>query len=206
MKVSKKMKILTLVSVVAVGIVSLACASMNNQKTETNIVDTQKWQAKAPQLFSNIGYKKLIESRIVESSTTNRSQQALVGTITNPFGIRDDVLEYILLNIPESNTRATIAAIKMAYYDQAEIGVTDDKQINVFANKAMASVYCSNISSQEGYKFDQGYNKLLRNTKERFAEQERIESLLSGHVISADFGINSYDFKEQCDHFLGIGK
>ncbi len=164
------MKVLTLISVATVAIISLACASMSNQKEEKNIVDTQKWQAKAPQLFSNTGYKKLIELDTVETLPTNKSRQQLIGTITNPFGIRDDILEYILLNIPESNTRATIAAIKMAYYYQSEIGLYNDKKINELSNKAGAAISCLNLPMASMDKFITGYGDLLRNTKERLAE------------------------------------
>jgi hypothetical protein len=55
-----------------------------------------------------------------------------------------------------------------------------------------------------GFLSDTNYNKLLRDTPARQAEQDRIERLLSNHVISNDYGIQSYDLKEQCDHFLGV--
>ena len=131
------------------------------------------------------------------------SEQDLIGKVTNQFGIRDDVLKLILTSIPESDTGSTIAAIKMAQYNQAEIGLTNDMEINSIENKASAAVSC--MSDQmifQNSKFFDSYNQLLRDTPARQAEQDRIEHLLNNHVISNDYGIQSYDKKEQCDHLL----
>jgi hypothetical protein len=164
---------------------------------------TVDWQKKYPQLSNNAGYGKLAASVPAYQAKT-ASQQDLIGKITNEFGIRDDVLKLILNTIPESNVRATIAAIKMVQYDQQQIGVTDDKEMNLIANKALAASYCLDIPMMDRYNFGQAYDKIIRDTPARKAEQNRIEHLLSNHVISADYGIQSYDAKEQCDHFLGV--
>ncbi|MCE2706832.1 MAG: hypothetical protein LW807_07130 [Proteobacteria bacterium] len=161
------------------------------------------WQKKYPQLSNNAGYGKLAESVPAYQAKT-ASQQELIGKVTNEFGIRDDVLKLILNTIPESNVRATIAAIKMAQYYQQQIGVTDDKEMNVISNKALAANYCLNLPMLEQHVFINKYADMLRDTPARKAEQNRIENLLSNHVISADYGIQSYDPKEQCDHFLGV--
>ncbi len=162
------------------------------------------WQTKYPQLkTNNIGYSKLTASATNIAPKSN-SQKALIGKVTNQFGIRDDVLKLILDTFPESDVRSTIAAIKMAQYYQQQIGVTDDKEINKLANKAGAAVSCQNLSMLDSYKFGQAYDKLIRDTPARKAEEDRIELLLNNHVISNDYGIQSYDIKEQCDHFLGV--
>ncbi len=164
---------------------------------------TVDWQKKYPQLSNNAGYGKLAASVPAYQAKT-ASQQELIGKVSNEFGIRDDVLKLILNTIPESNVRATIAAIKMVQYDQQQIGVTDDKEMNLIANKALAASYCLDIPMMDRYNFGQAYDKIIRDTPARKAEQNRIEHLLSNHVISADYGIQSYDAKEQCDHFLGV--
>lgn len=185
-----------IVLILGVGAAFFAHNSESNEKG----VD---WQKKYPQLSNNAGYGKLAESVPAYQAKT-ASQQELIGTVTNEFGIRDDVLKLILNTIPESNVRATIAAVKMVQYDQQQIGVTDDKEMNLIANKASAASSCINIPMMEGWKFIQSYDKIIRDTPARQAEQDRIEKLLANHVISADYGIQSYDFKEQCDHFLGV--
>ena len=170
-------------------------------------VSDNNWEKKYPQLANNVGYSKLAESVPAYQAKT-ASEQELIGKVTNQFGIRDDVLKLILNTIPESNVQATIAAIKMVQYDQTEIGITDDKEMNLIANKAAAASSClsQNISMMDRYNLGQAYDKIIRDTPARKAEQERIEHLLNNHVTSADFGIQSYDFKEQCNHFLGESK
>jgi hypothetical protein len=193
----KKRYWVIIVLILGGGAAVLAYNSGGNEK----VVD---WQKKYPQLSNNAGYGKLAESVPAYQAKT-ASQQELVGKVSNEFGIRDDVLKLILNTIPESNVRATIAAIKLAQYNQAEIGLNNDMEINVIENKASAAISCMNdqVIFQNKRFFD-NYNKLLRDTPARQAEQDRIERLLSNHVISNDYGIQSYDLKEQCDHFLGV--
>ena len=78
-------------------------------------IDNQKWEKRYPQVFNNSGYNKLIESNSILNKLKNNpeSLQKLQGKITNEFGIRDDILEYILsLNL--NNEFVNIAAIKYA--------------------------------------------------------------------------------------------
>ncbi len=200
------MKIISVLVVIAASIIAISCANLNNNtKTDTSITakTTAQWKDKAPQLFANAGYG-LVESNTTTNQNISESQAELIGVITNPFGIRDDVLDYTLTKIPESNIRARVSAIKMAYFYQKEIGVTDDKELNDLDNKAAAGIYCISLSIQDSDSYIKGYDKLIRNTPARLAEQRRIEHLLNGHVISADFGIDTYDFKKQCNYFLGM--
>ena len=191
----KKRYLIALVLIVVCGVAFVSCSS-TGQGSGVN------WQKKYPQLTNNIGYSRLIESVPAYQAKT-ASEQDLIGKVTNQFGIRDDVLKLILTSIPESDTGSTIAAIKMAQYNQAEIGLTNDMEINSIENKASAAVSC--MSDQmifQNSKFFDSYNQLLRDTPARQAEQDRIEHLLNNHVISNDYGIQSYDKKEQCDHLL----
>ena len=168
-------------------------------------VSDNNWEKKYPQLANNVGYSKLAESVPAYQAKT-ASEQELIGKVTNQFGIRDDVLKLILTSIPESDTRSTIAAIKMAQYFQQQIGVTDDKEMNVIANRASAAMSCINLPMLEMNNLINNYAEMLRDTSARQTEQHRIEGLLANHVISADYGIQSYDLKEQCNHFLGESK
>lgn len=185
-------------------ILAIIAAIIYWRKTNLNNTESQQqvqWQKKYPQLLNNVGYAQLSES---STAPKNPSAQGLIGISTNEFGIRDDVLKLILTSIPESDNRSTIAAIKMVQYDEQQIGVTDDKEMNLIANKASAASSCITIPMLERYKFGQKYDQIIRDTPARQAEQDRIEHLLSNHVISSDYGIQSYDPKEQCDHFLGV--
>lgn len=188
--------------IILVLIVGAVAAVVYSSSGDSARVD---WQKKYPQLANNVGYTKLVESVPAYQAKT-ASEQELIGKVTNQFGIRDDVLKLILTSIPESNVQATIAAIKMVQYDQQQIGVTDDKEMNLLSNKALAANYCINLPMLEQHEFINKYADMIRDTPARQAEQQRIEGLLANHVISADFGIQSYDSKEQCDHFLGESK
>ena len=191
----KKRYLIALVLIVVCGVAFVSCSS-TGQGSGVN------WQKKYPQLTNNVGYSRLIESVPAYQAKT-ASEQDLIGKVTNQFGIRDDVLKLILTSIPESDTGSTIAAIKMAQYNQAEIGLTNDMEINSIENKASAAVSCtSDQMIFQNSKFFDSYNQLLRDTPARQAEQDRIEHLLNNHVISNDYGIQSYDKKEQCDHLL----
>lgn len=199
-------KILIFLVIVISILIAITYINWNTREksSDLNYNFKDKWEAKAPNLFKSIGYNKLVESRNLDK--ISESQKQLIGEVTNPFGIRDDILDYILTYIPESDTRSRIAAIKMAYYDQMEIGVTDDKIINNYANKALAAVYCMQLPMSKLDSFGKGYDKLLRNTQLKKNEQNRIENLLNNHVISADFGDvgnKKLKLKDQCDYFLG---
>lgn len=110
-----KSKILIL-STITLAIV-VACAAMETKSKESNSGPhtVTEWDQKYPKVFTNSGYQSLIEpnTQLKSLQRLPESQQELIGTITNPFGIRDDVLDYILTNIPESNILVRKAAIKL---------------------------------------------------------------------------------------------
>ncbi len=176
MRVSKKVKIITLVSIVTVAIVSLACASMNNKTNEllSNQVTKQsisKWQLKAPQLFNNVGFNSLIESGVIDNNLSESMVQ-LQGVITNPFGIRDDILEYILANTASHDDKLLRASIRLAQSDQQiYYGSNITNEIALAYNKkgclmvSCISQYMGNLNNWSNYVI--GMDKLMRNTKER---------------------------------------
>lgn len=111
------MKKLTIIGVVAAGVVAIGCAILASNDAATT-VNQSKWQKKAPQLFNNVAYTGLTNSA-PKLANLPESIEDLRGPITNPFGIRDDILEYIVKNIPSNNESAVRAAIKMMQYQQA---------------------------------------------------------------------------------------
>ncbi len=84
-----------------------------NQNLDHGVnINNKKWEKRYPQVFNNSDYNKLIESDGILNKLKNNpeSLQELQGKITNEFGIRDDILEYILsLNL---NTQANYAIIQ----------------------------------------------------------------------------------------------
>jgi hypothetical protein len=162
-----------------------------------------QWRSKYPSVFSNSIYIKLIDPQPYK---INESQVELSSAATNPFGVRDDVLEYVFTFINESNYQGRLAAIKRAKLDQSEIGITDSAVLNAIENQASAAVYCLNLPLLDSKEFILGYDALLRNTSKRLQEQDRIEHILSGYVISPDFGIANGDLNFKCRYFLGLDR
>ena len=206
MKVSKKMKISIVLSCIVAVVIGVSCASTKSTSPgiDINHENTAKWKAKAPGLFANVGTLTIVESSV--NVNVSESQNALVGKVTNPFGIRDDILDYIIINIPESNERARLASVKLAQYYSSMINNTNIINVNLLANSASASITCSNLTIGDSYKFGQGLDKLLRNTPDRLSEQNRIEHLLNGCIISPNFGDKCNQLlttKDQCDCFIG---
>ncbi|MCE2706522.1 MAG: hypothetical protein LW807_05540 [Proteobacteria bacterium] len=206
MKVSKKMKISIVLSCIVAVVIGVSCASTKSTSPgiDINHENTAKWKAKAPGLFANVGTLTIVESSV--NVNVSESQNALVGKVTNPFGIRDDILDYIIINIPESNERARLASVKLAILNQNEIFISNFEQLNSFENQASAAITCLNLPIKDSYKFIKGYDELLRNTPDRLSEQNRIEYLLNGRVISPNFGDKCNQLlttKDQCDCFIG---
>ncbi len=161
---------------------------------------SDRWKSEYPRLYTNAGYQKLEQTA---PHKANFSEDELTSKITNQFGIRDDILNLILNTFPESETQSTIAAIKMAQYFQAQIGVNDPDKVNFLANKAAAALSCVNLPMLKEHQFIKDFDMLLRNTPARLAEEERIEHLLNGRIISNDYGINTSSHTERCNHLLG---
>ena len=101
-------------------VVGCAVVKLNESVTpeEQSAPSVAKWHNKNPQLFSNVGYIQQLEESAPKLAHLPESLEELRGVSTNPFGIRDDILQYIFTNIPESNESATRAAIKFMQYAQ----------------------------------------------------------------------------------------
>lgn len=85
------MKKLTIIGVIAAGVVAIGCATLGDANGDDTKVNQAKWQKKTPQLFNNAGYVGLTQTspKVIDLP---ESIEELRGPITNPFGIRDDIL------------------------------------------------------------------------------------------------------------------
>lgn len=122
-----------------------------------------------------------------------KAQQDLAGVITNSYGVRDDILDYILKTIPESNALARTAAIKFAGYEQMiYYGNITSQEAIALANKEVLirsclSYYLPNHSSTN---FTRKMNKLLRNTKARDAHIWAVDTqVFSSSYISSGLSV-----------------
>lgn len=189
-------------------------------KERINKLKSTPWELKDPQLFSNAGSKKSFiikeESQntivnfedSVQNSLTSIDQ---VGEITNVFGVRDDVLDYILVTIPADKNKSRLFAIKMALYDQKAM-FASEPQLNKLINKGFAAMSCmmyyyddennTNYDIPDKYKFMDGYEKVLRSNKLANDLWESVENRMNNHVLSRDYGIDSISKDVRCNHLL----
>jgi hypothetical protein len=192
-------KKIILVSGVVIAMIIISCASIKSKKASSpQNSEVSKLEKIAPQLVRSSPYANIV-ANVGRVKTSNQnpiesnSHHDLVGTITNKFGIRDDILDYIFTTIPKGNTGALVSAIKIAQNDQQEMFVKDSDKLNKLEDKGAAAVWClgTYLDGNSLEDFVHGYDKLMRNTPERKALQESIENKLGGHVISVNFGFKN---------------
>lgn len=209
----KKTLIFLAIAVLSVVVVSYATSTKDKQLSVKQPPAVEKIQSIAPQLVNKVGFTDAEPNDIKNTShvQSTPSVQELVGKVTNPFGIRDDVLDYIIKSIPADNKGAIISAIKRAQIDQQEMFVKDPDKLNKLEDKGSASIMCLNTYIDDDIKTDDfihGYDALMRNTPERKALQEEIENKLGGHVISSNFGFRyeaQDSYKSLCDRYIKEG-
>ena len=153
-----------------ISIIAVSCAVVSNtnksQKTITNYID---WESKAPELFNNAGYSRLIESKNnLDNINNNKVQdQQYIGEVTNPFGIRDDVLDFIINYFPK-NESAIYAAIRIEQYDRLIYEVSSEKEAIKLANKDEIPIWClGNVIGSIGVdRYLDGLGKIRLSTDE----------------------------------------
>lgn len=110
-----------LLKILIIILILLICIILIYKYTHRSVDTSEKisWQKREPELFNNVGYSKLVESAPqIVNKNLSESELKLEGVITNPFGIRDDILEFIVANIPSNNESALRAAILSAQINQ----------------------------------------------------------------------------------------
>lgn len=169
MKINKKT---IFIALAILACLLIACSSLIHSQssstnvTTTNVINKKLWQAKAPQLFSNIGYSKLVESTN-NNPTGSPSQNRYIGKVTNPFGIRDDVLEFILSSFPK-NESAIYAAIRNEQYELLIFNAETDKEAVKYANDGGVAIWClgNAIGDINADKFYDALNDVRLSTPE----------------------------------------
>ncbi|MBX9866713.1 MAG: hypothetical protein K2Y14_07330 [Burkholderiales bacterium] len=184
MKVSNKMKIISMAAITIAAIVTIACANVSNPTDEPS--STQQWQKKYPQIFSNVGYSKLIESQGKLSQYQNKSEstQELIGTITNQFGIRDDILNFTL-NYFQSNESATYAAIRFLQNDMNVFMATNVDTAVLYQNKNTLYIHClmNIIDVYTANKYVNKIEYLKTNTPARMLQENKIKTYLNLKIL-----------------------
>ena len=169
MKVTKKMKIISAISLIGVLAIVLACATTSNgtKEQDTQINTPQKWQQAYPHVFNNVGFSMLVESNVMIKNSP-QNQQFPIGQVTNPYGIRDDVLEFIFKTIPSNNESATYAAIRLEQ-NQLQIYKTENESDAVYyANEGFLPIVCLSqaLGSIGSSKYLDELDKIQRRTSD----------------------------------------
>ena len=167
-----------------------------NQKFDKGVnINNSKWEKDYLKIFNNSGYSKLIESKGILNKLKNNpeSLQELQGKITNEFGIRDDILEYILsLNLDESNNYAAIRfsqTINGIYYLSK-----NNIEANIFANQNVLVDICFSNINNNWIKITENIEKMMRNNKDRDKHMWWIDNHYLGyHVIGTGLSTSEED-------------
>ncbi len=159
--------VIGLIGAVAIGII--ACATIvipNNSNEKSTTQSVTKWKKQAPQLFDNTGYSKLIESDVVNKNVVNESQ-IYIGKVTNPFGIRDDVLDFIINYFP-NNESATYAAIRMEQTQVRIYYAKTDKEAVQISNNGEIAIWClaNNVGFSKAEEYINNKDKTSLDTVE----------------------------------------
>ncbi len=159
-------------------------------------IDNQKWEKRYPQVFNNSGYNNLIESNGILNKLKNNpeSLQKLQGKITNEFGIRDDILEYILsLNLDESNNYAAIKFSQISNYIYfSDISVVD---ANFYSKKQVQALFC--LNAKNWLKISRHIDAMMRDTKERNERMWWVDNHYFAYKVIGT-GLNSIDEDNIC--------
>ena len=183
MKVSKRMKIIAGVTIAVAALVVIACANVSNSPNEPSL--NQQWQHKSPQVFSNGGYSKLIASqgKSYQYQKESKSTEQLVGKITNPFGIRDDILTYTL-DYFKGNESATIVAIKLAQSMTNLYLASNQKDARSYYDQMFVAGWCLwHVSTaQSKIEYTRTVEKYTNDTPARKEQSDKVDRLLSGGI------------------------
>jgi hypothetical protein len=127
--------------ILAIGVVGYLW--VKHSHTDKPVVK-HNWNNEIPRVLHNAGYVAELEESAPKLINLSESLDELRGSITNPFGIRDDILEYIMTNIPKDNESAIRAAIKMMQYMQSIYfdNPTQEEALSLNAKYSLAN-HCS---------------------------------------------------------------
>ena len=192
----KKNKLKILVGVIVVGAGLIVWLSMGEAKLDKNLPRNQaQWEDKYPQVFSNVGYAKLIESapEVTQYSKLPESLQELSGKITNRFGIRDDILEFIIQKASESTDERIFRAAILYAQDMQQIyyGNVGQEEAVRLSRRDSLLLGCLHDYT-DNFEITRGLSKRMRDSKPRNQHMWRLDQeyfswqLLGSGLSSAD--------------------
>ena len=142
---------------------------------------------------------------ILANKIPQGADQKLLGTITNKYAIRDDILAYIYQAIPADNQRARDAAIRYAQYTREEHFNQNPDQAREYVEWSSNASWCLDnfIGDEKSLEVARKVDKLYRDTNERKSYiRKREETVFAWHVFSTKIGNlknkHNEDIKEFC--------
>ena len=125
------------------------------------------------------------QSEVVKIEKQTVSLKELEGTITNRYGIRDDIVRYIERNMPKGNPIIDTATFKFAaitneiYYHTSEKDAMEKAQTQFIALQCLRK----QMSMVEWDKFTDGINNMMNDTPERKKHTKDIDNKYFGWKI-----------------------
>lgn len=162
-------------------------------KTDNNNIphSEQAWENKYPQVFTNVGYSKLVTAGKIELKEEIKTDKELtlkeqvIGAITNKFGIGDDMLAYIMKTIPATNESAVYAAIRFAQLRQKVFLSENQEDAIMNMKKAGIGVDCLDTiyGTRLTHRFIKEADQLMTNTSLRLAQEYKVRNFLAWQLI-----------------------
>ena len=200
MKLNKILKTIFIICVVVIVIVAIEHKNKSASNVNVTTESIAKWKEKAPQLFGN-EFNKVIVSGAISNKHTATSQDDLAGIITNPLGIRDDILDYIISVAPKDNLLASRAIIRIAQINQQiYYGNVTQKEALKLMNHVFLTEICLSQYLQEHQEdiIINEIDKLMRNTKSRDKHMWQIDTDVFGWQIIGAGTLTVAEIEEIC--------
>ena len=198
-----KKTLITLVAICVILIVTHQVIKYNHNddyKHKQHLAVAESiWGVKYPQLGA-------IESSTISvpiAVATDSKRAKLIGVITNQYGIRDDILQYILDNVPADNKQGIEASIHLAKNEYDTLYADSPEKARYAMNMGMNVVRCNTVILGEQNKVWRGISDLYRNTPDRRKYANDIQgNVLGNHVYDGNVGemanINFSDSEQYC--------
>lgn len=190
----KKSIIAITLVVIAASLAYCSTSRLNNQSSTANspsdlnapysstTIDLSKinWLQRYPQLKSIPANS---QTAMIDKLRTSESISALIGSIDNPYGVRNDILDAIMKIVPESNTKMLQAAIKEAYYDNLSIYSKSDEDKLFYVTKSSLAMHClmsadftNDHNLVKSHKINKSIDNKMRDTNARAERLHQIET------------------------------
>ena len=169
----KKSIIAITLVVIAASLAYCSTSRLNNQSSTANspsdlnapysstTIDLSKinWLQRYPQLKSIPANS---QTAMIDKLRTSESISALIGSIDNPYGVRNDILDAIMKIVPESNTKMLQAAIKMEFYsNMSSFAPTSEEKLSYQRKSALAAHCAARTDRLNNLK---NYNQIMDTT------------------------------------------